>query len=356
MFIEKLEFKNLRNLEDGELLLNENINILYGDNAQGKTNLLEAIYFAAIGRSHRTNNYKELIKFGETETLISLVTFNADTRIKIHLTKNLKEIYVDSFKIKKLGELFGNLLVVIFSPEDLDLVKHGPNLRRKFIDLTLCQLSKVYYYDLGLYYKTLNQRNNLLKKKDKDISTIFLWDEQLATYGEKIMNYRQNYIKEINEFASIIHSDITNGKETLEILYKPNVNINLQGGLKEKLEKNLERDILLKTTTSGIHRDDILVTINGLEAKTYGSQGQQRTASLAMKLSTVLHIHKEKELYPIVLLDDVFSELDKNRQEFLLKSLKGQVIITCTGVEDFLKDLNYDMKKIKEGKIYEQRS
>jgi len=341
MVIEKLEFKNLRNLEDATLILNESINILYGDNAQGKTNLLEAIYFAAIGRSHRTNNYKELIRFGESEAFI------AASNVKIHLTKNSKEIYVDGTKIKKLGELFGNILCVVFSPEDLELLKHGPNLRRKFIDLTLCQLNKLYYYELARYYKILNQRNNLLKKKDTE--TIFIWDEQLVSHGEKIMRYREDYIREINELARKTHSEITNDKENLQIIYKPNA-INF----KEKLEKNLERDILTKSTSVGIHRDDIAIYVNDLEAKTYGSQGQQRTASLALKLSSVFYIEKEKGIYPIILLDDVFSELDRNRQKYLLKSLKGQVIITCTGTETLFTNevcKKYSMKEIKEGKV-----
>ena len=352
MVIEKLEFKNLRNLQDGEIKLNKNIKILYGNNAQGKTNLLEVIYFATIGRSHRTNNYKELISFGKNESFISV------SNIKIHLTRNSKEIYVDGTKIKKLGELFGNLICVIFSPEDLELVKNGPNLRRKFIDLTLCQLNKIYYYELAHYYKILNQRNNLLRKKD--IETIFIWDEQLISHGEKIMRYRELYIKEINEIAKKIHSNITESKENLDIIYKPNA-INSGSNLsnfKEKLEKNLERDIKAKSTSVGIHRDDISIYINGLEAKVYGSQGQQRSASLALKLSNVFYIEKEKGIYPIILLDDVFSELDINRQKYLLKSLKGQVIITCTGSEtlfseDFFKELNYEMKEIKEGKIYD---
>ena len=339
MAIKTLNFHNLRNLENQKLDLDENINILYGDNAQGKTNILEAVYFASLGRSHRTSNYKELIKLGEKEC-----TFTLDN-VKIHLTKKSKEIYVDGFKMKKLAELLGNILVALFSPEDLDLIKEGPNLRRKFIDITLCQLNKIYYYELGLYYKALNQRNALLKKNELD--TIFIWDDQLVLHGEKIMQIREDYIKEINLFANKIHKEISGNKEELHISYKKNAQ-----NFKEKLEKNLSKDVLLKSTSSGIHRDDVLIEINGLEAKVYGSQGQIRTASLALKLASVLYINKEKGEYPIILLDDVFSELDKNRINFLLEFLKDkQSIITCTGNIDFLKGLKVNKKMIREGKI-----
>ena len=341
MSIKNLSFTNLRNLENGSFTLDENINILYGDNAQGKTNILEAIYFASVGRSHRTSNYKELIKLGEKSCVFTL------DNVKINLTKNSKEIYVDGFKIKKLDELLGNILVVIFAPEDLYLIKEGPNLRRKFIDITLCQLNRLYYYELGLYYKALNQRNALLKKNEVD--TIFIWDEQLINHGEKIMNIRRNYVKELDAFAKEIHKEISGGKEEISITYKPNAY-----NFRDKLQKNLERDLILKSTSSGIHRDDILVEINSLETKVYGSQGQIRTASLALKLSSVLYINKEKGEFPIILLDDVFSELDKGRINFLLKFLEDkQSVITCTGNVDFLENLKINKKIIKEGKINE---
>lgn len=362
MHVEKLSLKNFRNLDDLTLELDKGINIFSGENAQGKTNLLESIYFCATGRSHRTHLYKELIKFGEKETYIKLFANNDSfvDCISVHIKKESnKGIAVNNIPVKKLGELFGILLVVIFSPEDLQLIKAGPSERRKFMDMELCQLSPLYYYELGQYYNVLRQRNNLLKEIKKNIGlkdTMFVWDQQLITHGIKIMKHRQNFIEKINIISNKIHSNITNNKECLNIIYRPNTT---DSDFLIKLNKNIDRDIMQGSTSVGIHKDDLGIFINDIDVRTYGSQGQQRTASLSTKFAEIELIYQEKKTYPVVLLDDVLSELDETRQKFLLEQIENlQTIITCTGIEDIIKKIshlvNINIYNVKNGSIVKQ--
>jgi len=359
MYVEKISFKNLRNLCDSTLEINKGINILHGDNAQGKTNLIESIYFCATGRSHRTHLYKDMIKFGEKEAYIKTHINNDGITdiISSHLKKDIsKGIAINNIPIRKLGELFGTLLVVIFSPEDLQLIKSGPSERRKFMDIELCQLNPIYYYELKQYHNVLKQRNILLKKMRKERSaekTLFTWNEQLVVHGIKIMNYRKDFVEKINSVASRLHSNITNEKEILSIIYKPNIT---ESDFLVKLSKNLERDILQGSTSTGVHKDDLDMIINDIDARIYGSQGQQRTASLSVKLSQIEIIYQAKNTYPILLLDDVLSELDESRQMFLISQLKNiQTIITCTGAEDILKKISdtevFNMYRVERGEI-----
>ena len=358
MYIEKLSYKNFRNLEDCSVNFDKGVNILYGDNGQGKTNILEAIYFTATGRSHRTHLDKDLIKFGLDESYMQSLVINdgISDKIDVHIKKFKKKgIAVNGLPVKKLNSLFGVLLVVIFSPEDLSLVKAGPSERRRFIDMELCQVNPIYYYELGQYYLCLRQRNNLLKtlKKNSGLSdTIFVWDKQLVNHGIKIMALREAFVKKLDKISQKIHSDITNGKEFLRTEYKPNTTAE---DFEEKLKKNLDRDIILGSTSVGVHKDDCLMFINDIEVKSFGSQGQQRTASLATKLAGIELIYNEKNTHPVLLLDDVLSELDRHRQEFLISRLKDiQTIITCTGVEDLLSKVeNANMYKVKLGALYD---
>lgn len=357
MYVKKISLKNYRNIERLDLELKKGINIFYGKNAQGKTNLLESIYIGATGRSHRTHKDKELINFNENEAHIRLEIQkeNIFDKIDIHLKNNSKKgIAINNIPINKLGELFGYLNVVIFSPEDLSLIKQGPQERRKFIDMELCQISNIYYYNLSQYYKILKQRNSLLKKLVKDNSlkdTLFIWDNQLINFGCKIIQTRNLFIKKLNNISQKIHKEITDGKEQLELKYKPSVFVS---EFKEKLEKNIEKDIFYATTSYGPHKDDMLFFINNINARDFGSQGQQRTASLSTKLAEIQLIEEEKGILPVLLLDDVLSELDKDRQKFLIKNIKNlQVIITCTGVEDVLKNLDgkCNIFNVSNGKI-----
>ena len=347
MYLSELTYQGFRNLKPHTLSLGQGINIFYGQNAQGKTNLIEAVYFCAMGRSYRTHNYKELIHFEEKAAFIQAKVENERLKdtLELFLGRDKKNIAINGITVKKLGELFGTFLVVIFSPEDLELVKAGPTIRRKLMDLNLCQLSPVYYHELARYYHVLKQRNNLLKhlKKDKNLAlaeTLFIWNEQLAQHGSKIIGYRQKYVEDLNDIAHGLHGKLTGHKEALSLVYKPYVSAPL---FLEKLEKAYERDLYLGSTSVGIHKDDLGIFINGIETKNYGSQGQQRTASLAIKLSSIDYIYEKKQTYPILLLDDVLSELDKDRQSFLLGQIKNiQTLITCTGVEDVIINLPPD--------------
>lgn len=358
MIVNNISISNVRNLKSTEITLSDNINIFYGRNGQGKTNFLESVYFAAMGRSFRTNSYKEMITFGENNCNIKLITkgeYSKNT-IFIDLQKDKKIIEVNGLPIKKLSDLFSTFLVIIFSPEDLNIISGGPSLRRKFLDINLCQLSPIYYNTLGRYYHILNQRNNLLKKiklgkNNKD--TIFLWDKQLVENGIKLIEYRNKYIQSLCEVSKKFYHKITNKQEDLNIIYKPNVSEEYYAN---RINNFLEKDIVLGTTSIGIHKDDFLVFINDIEAKQFASQGQKRSISLALKLSGVEYI-KENGTLPLLLLDDVLSELDEVRQQLLLTSIQGlQTIITCTGLEDILKkiDKNIDitMYEVKDGEIY----
>ena len=360
MYLSSISVENVRNLAKKNLNLSKGVNVFYGKNAQGKTNLLEAVYFAAMGRSHRTNFYRELIAFGKNEAFIScnIVGELTDSTINVHIQKEKKGIAVNGIVIKKLVELFGTMLVVIFSPEDLDLVTAGPGVRRRFLDLNLCQIHPLYYHQLNKYHHVLNQRNNLLKniKKNKQSSdTVFLWDNQLIECGIKIINYRSEYIDNLNDIAKNFHSKITGNTEELKIIYRPNTDID---SYSRRIENSLERDIYLGATSIGIHKDDMAISVNNIDVRSYGSQGQKRSASLSLKLSGVEYI-KERESPPIVLLDDVLSELDESRQGFLLEEIQGlQTILTCTGVEDVLarigSNTNIVKYEVKEGVINEQ--
>lgn len=341
MYIKNLSLVSFRNLNDINIIFNDNINIFYGQNAQGKTNILEAIFLCSTGRSHRTRYDKELIMFDKNESHIRVLVSknNLTNKIDVHLKKEGKKgIAVNNIPIKKIIDLMGKLHAVIFSPEDLNLIKSGPSERRRFMDMELCQISNVYYFNLQQYYKVLKQRNKLLKsiQKNKDLkSTLNVWDTQLLSYGSKIISFRENFINKINDIAFKNHLNITSGIERLKISYSPDV---LKNDFELKLKKSQERDLIYATTFVGPHRDDIDFYINDKNIKIYGSQGQQRTAALCTKLAQLELIEKETLQKPILLLDDVFSELDESRQFFLMQSIKEiQTFITCTGIEDSIK-------------------
>ena len=333
--------------EDGEfkLELSSGINILCGPNAQGKTNIVEAVYFCATAHSHRTGQAREMIGFGQDFAGIQAVIARGagrEYRNKVHLVikntgRNMvsKQAAVNGVAIGKLTDLLGVLYCVIFSPEDLKLIKSGPSERRRFIDMELCQVNRVYYFELNQYYKILKQRNSLLKSLQKKsegqlFETLDMWDAQLAERGERITIMRRAYIEGISLLAAKIHAGLCG--EELRALYKPSAE---SGELHERLIKNRRRDIHTGITSAGIHKDDVTFLIDGLDSRLYGSQGQQRTAALSLKLAEVELIRREKGENPVLLLDDVMSELDKNRQEQLLACITGiQTLITCTTAEN----------------------
>lgn len=358
MYIESVQLKNFRNYESLEINLDKETNILYGDNAQGKTNILEAIYLCGTTKSHRGSKDKEIIRFGEEESHIRMMLKKNDLSYKIdmHLKKNkAKGVAINGLPIHKARELFGIINLVFFSPEDLNMIKNGPGERRKFIDMELCQLDQVYLTELASYNHIVNQRNKLLKDmymnpKLKD--TLEIWDLQMVQYGRKIIDKRTAFVKELNEIVKEIHTNLTGGAEQLEVIYEPST---ASDGFEENLKRNMERDLRLKMTSVGPHRDDLMFMVNGIDIRKYGSQGQQRTAALSLKLSEIYLVKRKIKDTPVLLLDDVLSELDSNRQNYLLESIHDiQTVVTCTGLDDFI-DHQFHLNKVfkvVKGEVY----
>ena len=341
MVIKSLKLKNYRNYDLLDLNFDPSTNILYGDNAQGKTNILEALYLSGTTKSHRGTKDRDIIQFGYDESHIETIVEKRGVcfQIDMHLKKNSpKGIAIDKVPIRKAGELFGIVHFVFFSPEDLNIIKEGPAGRRRFIDLELSQLDKIYLSNLSNYNRIINQRNSLLKDiygQKNLLDTLDIWDMQLAAYGTKILERRREFIKQVNEIISDIHYKLTGNKERISISYEAS-NGNLS--MEDALRKYRERDLRMKSTTVGPHRDDICFTTDsGLDVRRFGSQGQQRTAALSLKLSEIELVKKVIRDTPVLLLDDVLSELDKHRQNYLLDSINNiQTIITCTGLDEFV--------------------
>lgn len=338
MIIKKIDLKNFRNYKNLEIEFDKNTNILYGKNAQGKTNLLEACYISATTKSHKGAKDKDIIKMGDEESHICTIIEKDESeyRIDIHLrSKRAKGVALNRVPLKKAVELFGVLKVIFFSPEDLDIIKRGPEVRRKFLDMELCQIDKIYLNDITLYKKTLAQRNKLLKDIDFErslISTLPVWNEKLVHYGNRIIKRRREFIKELTPITEKNYNKISGKTENLELFYEPNVTE--EGFFKVLKEKEIQ-DIKTGQTNSGPHRDDMGFAINGMDARTFGSQGQQRTCALSLKLSEIDIIKKHTDQNPVLLLDDVLSELDTDRQRHLLNSLENvQTIMTCTGMDE----------------------
>ena len=333
MWIKELEIKNFRNYDYEKINFNKNINVLYGENAQGKTNILESIFICSMGKSFRTNKDKELIKFNKESSFINInfENKNREGNIKIELS-NKKQIYVNKIKQKKLRELLGNINVVMFTPDDIEILKGGPQKRRKFLDIMISQIKPNYMHILSLYLKTLEQRNNYLRQikfEDKNESLLEIWDEKLVEYGNKIYKYRNEFIEKIFNKLKIIHKEITNNKEDINIEYFSDCKD--KKDFLKLLKERRKLDIIKGFTTKGIHRDDFVIYINEKNVNIYGSQGQHRTAILSLKLSELNIIYDELGEYPILLLDDFMSELDINRRKKLLENINNiQVIITCT--------------------------
>lgn len=340
MIIESIELKNYRNYDELHMEFSPGTNILYGNNAQGKTNILEAVYVCCTTKSHRGSKDREMIHFHQDESHIKLNVRKNDVpyRIDMHLKKNkAKGVAINGIPIRKASELFGIVNVVFFSPEDLNLIKNGPAERRKFIDLELCQLNKLYVHSLVSYNRILMQRNKLLKDlffHPEYEETLDVWDMQLVQYGREIIRYREEFIGQLNEIIKEIHWQLSGEKENLRIIYDPNSS---SQELEQDIKRSRPQDLKQKTTLVGPHRDDIGFFIDDIDIRRFGSQGQQRTAALSLKLAEIELVKKLVRDYPILLLDDVLSELDGERQNHLLSAINHiQTMITCTGLEDFV--------------------
>jgi DNA replication and repair protein RecF len=337
--------------------LDSGVNIISGENAQGKTNILEAIYMCSKGKSHRLGiTDRDIIAFGCKQAHIGAnVVSSHNDKIDIHLSANAKKaISINGISIQKLGDLFGIINVVFFGPQDLHLIQSGPGERRRFMDIELCQINNLYYYGLRSYFKILKQRNNLLKTLQRDrrqLDMLDIYDIQLAESGSGLIAIRRDFIDKLNGFAFKLHTEISSGREELRLEYKPDVT---EDEFLQRLSSNHERDIAYGSTTNGIHKDDIAFYINDVNARSFGSQGQQRSACLSAKLAEIELIKSEKDENPILLLDDVLSELDKLRQQSLVNAIGDiQTVITCTGIEDSIKNISQKSKifNVKNGKI-----
>lgn len=340
MIIESLELKNYRNYDQLHIEFSPGTNIFYGNNAQGKTNILEAVYVCCTTRSHRGSKDREMIHFHQEESHIKMnIRKNGvPYRIDMHLKKNrTKGVAINGIPIRKASELFGIVNVVFFSPEDLNIIKNGPSERRRFMDLELCQISRLYVHALANYNKTVLQRNKLLKElpfHPEYEKTLDVWDEQLIYYGIQVIRERQQFASRLNSIIGEIHASLTGKKEKLELTYEPNT---VPEKFREDLAKSRETDKKQKLTLIGPHRDDMNFLVNQVDIRKFGSQGQQRSAALSLKLSEIELVKQLIRDYPILLLDDVLSELDSSRQEHLLGSIRHiQTMITCTGLDDFV--------------------
>ncbi len=339
MFVKKLELLGFRNYKSEEFEFLPGTNILYGNNAQGKTNALEALYLFSIGKSFRTQQDRELINFDESYTRIR-VEFDDAVRtneIEIVIRRDRKkQIKINEIPISKMGDLIGKFCVILFSPDELNLTKGSPNARRKFLDIALSQMSPKYYHILRRYNKVLEQRNNLIKRMrfttdNSAKETLFVWNEKLAEYGMAIIEYRKNFVEKLYQFSKEIHREISG--EKFEIRYK--TAFVTKDEFKEKLNNSIDKEIEQGFTLYGPHRDDFDIYTDGKDLKTYGSQGQHRSAVLALKLAQADMVYEDTGEYPVLLLDDIMSELDSERRAYLVGKIKNkQVIITCTDADE----------------------
>lgn len=349
MIIEKLILENFRNYQKSEFMFSSGINILTGSNAQGKTNCAEAIFYLCTGYSPRATRDKQVIRYGEQKCKIEGVAFSRFGKVNVEIIfdEKGKTVKVNGAPLNKIGDLMGNVNSVFFNPGELKLIQESPEDRRRFMDIAISQMSRNYFFALQKYRKILNQRNDLLKSPDRDViyDTLPFWDVELSKWAEIIINERNEFIKNLTPYAQKIHYLITGEKEKLEIIpeisFKNVDGESVSASLKASLLERLEKDIVLGYTGVGPHRDDLKIKINGVDVRTYGSQGQQRTASLSLKLAE-LEVFKDKfKEYPVLILDDAFSELDKTRRANLMKIIKDmQVIITCTELDSEM--ISYD--------------
>ena len=352
MLINNIELKNFRNYKEEIIEFDKDINVIYGDNAQGKTNILESIFIGAFGKSYRTSKDRELINKDENFANLLIRYENKDRSNKIEiklLDDNKKSILLNGVKIKKLSDLLGKLNVVLFTPDDINILKDSPQYRRRFLDMMIGQIKPNYIYNLNLYKNVLEERNNYLKdsKYNKNEDLLEIYNKKLTDYAEIVYKYREEYINKIKTIISDIHSKITENKENIRIEYVSDFK-NKEDFLK-LLDKFKDNDYYRGFTTKGIHRDDFVIYINNEDVSTYGSQGQNRTVILTLKLCELNIIKEEIGENPVLLLDDFMSELDEKRRLNFLKNIDNiQVIITCT--DKFEKE-KFNFINIEKGKI-----
>ncbi len=376
MFIKELKLVNFRSYSALKLDPGRYVNVLTGNNAEGKTNVVEAIFLCALFRSHRTRLDQELIKW-ESDGAYACIKVQSrlgERQIEITLPKGSKRrIKLDSNYVSRMAEAMGTLNVVMFAPEDLNIIKGAPEMRRRFIDMEMSQLSPAYFALLQSYYKALAQRNAVLRRLEgrggdvhimpKDWEDIKIWDEQVILRGAKVMKERAGFVRRLNEEAQRVHALISGGAETLEVTYAPNVTVtrdaepSYRHALKEGLRNTMCEEFRKRYTVVGPHKDDVLIKINGESTRVYGSQGQQRTAALALKLSEIELMREVRKETPIVILDDVLSELDESRQKMILAGIgDAQVFVTCTSLGEMKNAFAGEMKvfKVKDASVSDE--
>jgi len=356
---------NYRNYEKLSIDFNKHINLILGKNGQGKTNIVESLTLMAIGKSFRTNRDKELIKFDKESLYIacSFTRNSIDKKIEMAISREKKGIKINGVSVRSIQELLGNLNVVIFSPEDLKLIKEGPKERRSFIDKEISQIMPRYYSTLTSYNKVLEERNKLLKGMYVDKNLLAVYDETLAKYASEIYLIRREFIEKLSKISSDLHKKLTSEKEVLKINYKSQVEVSDKDDVSSMMGKvlsaygdNIEYDMQHRSTRIGPHRDDIIIYLNDIDVRLYGSQGQQRTASISLKLSEIELIKQELGDYPVLILDDVFSELDQTRQKMLVEKL-GNIQMFVTTADPLhkliLESDEYSIFNIESGEVVE---
>lgn len=358
MYLDRLILKNFRNFDELDIYFHKKINVILGDNAQGKTNLIEGIYILSMGKSFRTLKDSEMIKFDEENFRLKGYIENKEGQYPVEISANrkIKKIKIDGIDKKKNIDLLENTHIVVFSPEDLKIVKEDPDKRRKFIDKEICQIEPTYYKNISRYKKVLRNRNITLRNDVINEDLLDIWDGYMIDIGSDIMKMRQKFIKELAVTSKEVHTQISSGKENLEVTYEPSIEASQYQDrmIKESLIANRKKDMDQRLTSAGPHRDDIKICIDGVDIRKFGSQGQNRTAALSLKLAELKLIKKERGEDPILLLDDVLSELDITRQEYLLSSFKeNQLFITGADINNDLLDKLGDSKRIylENGKI-----
>ncbi|UIN46266.1 DNA replication/repair protein RecF [Bacillus licheniformis] len=361
MYIQNLTLSSYRNYERLDLQFENKVNVIIGENAQGKTNLMEAIYVLAMAKSHRTSNDKELIRWDEDYAKIEgrVIKKNGSVPIQLVISKKGKKGKVNHIEQQKLSQYVGAVNTIMFAPEDLNLVKGSPQVRRRFLDMEIGQVSPVYLHDLSLYQKILSQRNHFLKqlqtRKQTDQTMLDVLTEQLTEFAAKVVMKRLQFVEQLEKWAQPIHSGISRGLEELTLKYHTSLHVSdspdlskMINSYQETFSKLRDKEIERGVSLSGPHRDDVLFYVNGRDVQTYGSQGQQRTTALSLKLAEIDLIQEEIGEYPILLLDDVLSELDDYRQSHLLHTIQGRVqtFVTTTSVDGI------DHKTLNEAEIF----
>ncbi len=344
MKIKRLELTSFRNYESLRIDLEEGCNIFYGNNAQGKTNILEGIYLSCTTKSHKKSKDQEMIRFGDDEAhlRVYIEKNEVEQKIDMHLNRSRrKSIAVNGQPIKRAAELLGIANIIFFSPEDINMIKSGPSERRRFVDMDLSQLDGVYLSSLSQYSRSLEQKNKLLRDasyfEDPSFNGMLdVWDEKLIEYGTEIIKRRKDFLEELNLILKEKNREITGLDEELSCDYEPDTDIERY---REKLFSGRKTDLKRGSTSTGPHRDDIRFSLNNVDLRKYGSQGQQRSASLSVKLSEIDLFKKRINDSPVLMLDDVLSELDSSRQRCLLSSIGNiQTLITCTGLDELIKN------------------